>query len=102
MEERRIPVFLVSYPASLHPAYLALAVHGAAYAVVENQPRLLHPLTHLQEILAAIISRTEAETVEKLHEAHYNSLAFAGTFTYDKVKSLARGVSVWKPRNLEM
>ena len=84
VQERRIPIFIVSYPATIHPTYTALAQYGAAYAVVENHSGRLHPLTHLQEILANIISRTESETVEKLHEAHYNSLAFAGTFTYDK------------------
>ena len=84
VQERRIPIFIVSYPATIHPSYTALAQYGAAYAVVENHSSRLHPLTHLQEILANIISRTESETVEKLHEAHYNSLAFAGTFTYDK------------------
>jgi hypothetical protein len=84
VQERHIPIFIISYPATIHPLYTTLARYGATFAVVENHSRLLHPLTHLQEILAAVISRTESDTVEKLHEAHYNSLAFAGTFTYDK------------------
>ena len=81
--EKKIPIFIVAYPATIHPSYIPLTEFGGVYSVVENSPKL-HPLTHLQEILANIISKTESETVEKLHETHYNSLAFAGTFNYDR------------------
>lgn len=83
VREKKIPIFIVTYPATIHPSYIPLAEFGGVYSVVENSPKL-HPLTHLQEILASIISNTESETVEKLHETHYNSLAFAGTFNYDR------------------
>ena len=34
--------------------------------------------------MASIVSRVEHQTVEKIHETHYNSLGFAGTFTFEK------------------
>lgn len=83
VRENKIPIFVVTYPATIHPSYIQLAAHGAVYSVVENSPAL-HPLTHLQEILAHVVARVEGDTVEKLHETHYNSLAFAGTFNYNR------------------
>ena len=83
VEEKNLPVYVVSYPATVDPSYMDIARFGGTFAVVENNSAL-HPLTHLQEILANVISETESETVEKLHETHYNSLGFAGTFTFEK------------------
>ena len=37
-----------------------------------------------QEIFASIVTEIEDEIVEKIHETHYNSLGFAGTFTFEK------------------
>ena len=37
-----------------------------------------------QEIFASIVTTIEHEMVEKIHETHYNSLGFAGTFTFEK------------------
>ena len=84
VREARVPVHLVSYPPSLHPAHLALAAWGGVYSVAETRPGSLAPLTHLQEIVASIVTRVEHQTVEKIHETHYNSLGFAGTFTFEK------------------
>ena len=81
--EKQIPIFVISYPSTIHTSYLQLARYGRVYAVVENSASL-RPLIHLQEILANIITKTESEIVEKIHETHYNSLGFAGTFTYEK------------------
>ena len=83
VEEKQIPIYVISYPATIHTSYLQLASYGSVYAVVENSAGL-RPLIHLQEILANIITKTESEIVEKIHETHYNSLGFAGTFTYEK------------------
>ena len=83
VEEKQIPIYVISYPATIHTSYLQLARYGRVYAVVENSAAL-RPLIHLQEILANIITKTESEIVEKIHETHYNSLGFAGTFTYEK------------------
>lgn len=83
IESKKTPVYVIGYPATIDISYLALAKYGQVFAVVENSPQL-SPLIHLQEILANIIIRTENEIVEKIHETHYNSLGFAGTFTYEK------------------
>ena len=83
VEEKEIPIYVISYPATVHRSYIPLAQFGQVYAVVENSASL-RPLIHLQEILANIITRTESEIVEKIHETHFNSLGFAGTFTYEK------------------
>ena len=40
-----------------------------------------------QEIFANIVTKIENEIVEKIHETHYNSLGFAGTFTFEKEQS---------------
>ena len=39
---------------------------------------------NFQEIFASIVTKIEHEIVEKIHETHYNSLGFAGTFTFEK------------------
>ena len=83
VREKEIPVYVISYPCTIHTSYVALARFGQVYSVVENSAGL-RPLIHLQEILANIITKTESEIVEKIHETHYNSLGFAGTFTYEK------------------
>lgn len=83
VEDKEIPIYVISYPATIHTSYMDLARFGEVYAVVENSANL-RPLIHLQEILANIITKTESEIVEKIHETHYNSLGFAGTFTYEK------------------
>merc|ERR1712106_972182 len=83
VEDKEIPIYVISYPATIHTSYIDLARFGEVYAVVENSANL-RPLIHLQEILANIITKTESEIVEKIHETHYNSLGFAGTFTYEK------------------
>ena len=41
-------------------------------------------LSYFQEIFANIVTKIEHEIVEKIHETHYNSLGFAGTFTFEK------------------
>ena len=48
VREARLPVHVVSYPPSLHPAHLALAAWGGVYSVAETRPGSLAPLTHLQ------------------------------------------------------
>jgi len=83
VKDKEIPIYVISYPATIHTSYIDLARFGDVYAVVENSANL-RPLIHLQEILANIITKTESEIVEKIHETHYNSLGFAGTFTYEK------------------
>ena len=36
VEDNKIPIFLISYPATLHTSYLQLAKYGGMYAVVEG------------------------------------------------------------------
>ena len=47
MEAKAVPVFLVSYPPTLHTSFLPLAKHGGVYSVVENSENT-QPLIHLQ------------------------------------------------------
>lgn len=99
VEARQLPVYIISYPPTLHTSYTRLARWGQVYSVVENSHNI-QPLIHLQvkeqktrfsaqlllyqEIFASIVTTIEHEMVEKIHETHYNSLGFAGTFTFEK------------------
>ena len=60
VEEKEVPIYVISYPATVHTSYIKLARYGQVYAVVENSASL-SPLIHLQEILANIITQTESE-----------------------------------------
>jgi len=80
---KRTPVYVIGYPATLDISYLELAKYGGLYSIAEGSVQV-SPLIHLQEIFAHIIIDTEKETIEKIHETHYNSLGFAGTFTFEK------------------
>ena len=47
VEAKSAPVFLVSYPPTLHTSLLPLARHGQVYSVTENSENI-QPLIHLQ------------------------------------------------------
>ena len=47
VEAKSVPVFLVSYPPTLHTSFLPLARHGQVYSVTENSENI-QPLIHLQ------------------------------------------------------
>ena len=55
VQESGLPVYLVSYPATLHPSHLPLAANARAYAVVENS-EAIRPLIHLQVTKILIFS----------------------------------------------
>jgi hypothetical protein len=57
VEDMKIPIFLISYPATLHKSYLHIAKYGGMYAVIEGIKEL-HPRMHLQEILMDILRMT--------------------------------------------
>ena len=42
-----VPVYVISYPTTLHTSYLSLATHGQLFSVAENSANV-HPLIHLQ------------------------------------------------------
>jgi len=88
VEDKKVPIFLISYPASLHTSYLQLAKYGGMYAVVEGSQEL-HPRVHLQEILMDILRRTEDIFIEKIHQSTYkeDNLIFGGEFTFKNEKS---------------
>ena len=44
-----VPVYVISYPATLHTSYLSLTTHGQLFSVAENSANV-HPLIHLQVI----------------------------------------------------
>ena len=54
VEDNKIPIFLISYPATLHTSYLQLAKYGGMYAIVEGSQEL-HPRVKLQDILMDIL-----------------------------------------------
>ena len=47
VEAKAVPVFVVSYPPTLHTSFLPLARHGQVYSVTENSENI-QPLIHLQ------------------------------------------------------
>ena len=47
VEAKSVPVFVVSYPPTLHTSFLPLARHGQVYSVAENSENI-QPLIHLQ------------------------------------------------------
>ena len=47
VEARSVPVYVISYPPTLHTSYLQLAKHGQVYSVLENSESV-QPLIHLQ------------------------------------------------------
>ena len=47
VEARSLPVYVISYPPTLHTSYLNLATFGQVYSVLENSESV-RPLIHLQ------------------------------------------------------
>ena len=47
VSDKSVPVYIISYPPTIHTSYLKLAKFGQVYAVAENSATI-HPLIHLQ------------------------------------------------------
>ena len=47
VKARALPVYVISYPPTLHTSYLSLATEGQVYSVLENSESV-QPLIHLQ------------------------------------------------------
>ena len=47
VKARALPVYVISYPPTLHTSFLPLARHGQVYTVTENSENI-QPLIHLQ------------------------------------------------------
>ena len=76
-----IQVFPVLYPGTAHPDIFALAAHGKAYAVPEEEN--ISPSDYLLEILLDIFRESEGLRIQKVHEARVKSNEFAGTFVME-------------------
>ena len=87
VDDKKVPIFLISYPQTLHTSYLNLAKYGGVYAVVEGSQHI-HPRLLLQEILMDILKNSDNIHVDKIHETVYQEehLKFSGKFTFQSEK----------------
>ena len=71
VSDKSVPVYIISYPPTIHTSYLKLAKFGQVYAVAENSATI-HPLIHLQVhsilFLAIKIIQSGSRSIYKLSQ----------------------------------